>query len=116
MALAPLQPSERQSSPFHVPQGFNEGKYIEWCYSMSDDAFINRGHTNWKDTSGDKKDWFPLHEWSHYHRHCMGILAQSHHDIANMMSTEHVVFLAKQRLSFRGNWVPAEKEGEQEQR
>ena len=50
---------------------------------------MNRGYTKWKDASGDKKGGFPLHERSHFRSHCMGILAQSHHDIAEMMSTEY---------------------------
>ena len=58
----------------------------------------------------------------------MGILAPSHCGIAKMISTEHeqqkavnranlrkvlqnVVFLGKQGLPFRSNWVPAEKKG-----
>ena len=86
-------------------------------------------YTNWKDASGAKKGGFPSHERSHFHKHCTGILAKSHRDIAEMMSTEHkkqkavnraylskvlenIVFLARQGLPFRGNWVPAEKEGE----
>ena len=29
------------------------------AYNRSDDAFVNRGYTNWKDASGDKKGGFP---------------------------------------------------------
>ena len=97
--------------------------------SRSDDAFVNHGYINWKDASRDKKFGLPSHEQSHFHIHCTGILALSHHDIANMMSTENekqkavnhvylkkvlqnVVFLASQGLPFRGDWVPGEKERE----
>ena len=32
------------------------------AYSRSDEAFVNCGFTNGKDTSGDKKGGFPLYE------------------------------------------------------
>ena len=112
-------------------QGFNDGTFLEWCiYNRSDDAFVIVAiATNWKNGSGDKNGGFPSYERSQFHRHCTGTLVKSHRDIAEMMSTEHekqkavnraylskvlenVVFLARQGLAFRGNWVPAEKEGE----
>ena len=98
------------------------------AYSRSHNAFVNRGYTNWKDASREKKGGFHLHERLHFQRHCTSILARSHCGIAEIMFTEHrkkaviyaylrkilhyVVFLAKQGLPFGGNWVPAEKEGE----
>ena len=54
-----------------------------------DDAFVNRSFTYRRDASGHKKGGFPLHEASHFHRHCTGILARSHLDIAEIMSPEH---------------------------
>ena len=98
------------------------GILLSGAYNRSDNAFVNCSYTNWKDASGEKKSGFSSHERSHFHRHCTGILGKSHRDIAEMMSTEHekqkavnraylgkvlqnVVFLARQGLPFRGNWV-----------
>ena len=99
------------------------------AFNRSDDAFVNRGYIDWKDTSGNKKGGFPSYDRSHFHMHCTGIVTKSHRDIAEKMSSEHekqkpvnraylskvlknVIFLARQGLSFRGKWVPTAKEGE----
>ena len=65
------------------------GILLSGAYSRSDNAFVNRGYTNWKDANGVKNGGFPLHKRSHFHRHCTVILARSQHNIAEITSTEH---------------------------
>ena len=73
---------------FTCLKAWTMGIFLSGAYSRSDDAFVNCGYTNWKDASRDRKGGFPLHERLHFKRDCTRILAWSHHDIAEMMSTE----------------------------
>ena len=94
---------------------------LKVCASKSDDAFLTRGYTNWKDACGDKSGGFPSHECSQVHMYCVGVMTKTQKDIGELLSTElekqkainraflrkvleNVIFLARQGLPMRGNW------------
>lgn len=94
------------------------------CASKGEDAFVTHGYTNWKDTSGDKH---VNHECSH--KYCVDLTMETHKDVGELISSEHekhketnpaylhkvlenIIFLARQGLPMRGNWVsPDNSEG-----
>lgn len=92
------------------------------CASKGDDAFLKRGFCNWKDACGEKRGAFATHERSHIHKYCMNLLSTPSRSVAEMLSSDqcklmvvnrqymrkvldNVIFLARQGLAFRGNWV-----------
>ena len=100
---------------------------LKVCASKSDDAFLTRGYTNWKDACGDESGGFPSHEHSQVHMYCVGVMTKTQKDIGELLSTElekqkaincaylrkeeNVIFLARQGLPMRGNWISADGEG-----
>ena len=99
------------------------------CASKGEDVFVTRGYTNWKDASGDKQGWFVNHERSQFHTYFADLTLKTHKEVGELISTEHekqkeincaylrkllenIIFLARQRLPMRGNWVsPDDSEG-----
>ena len=129
VALAPLRPSKQQSVRSHELQGFNDGNFIEWCAQQVEWCLRELWLYQLERRQWRKERWVCFARAVTLSQALYGILAQSHRDITEMVSTEHkkqktvnceylrkvlqnVVFLARQGLPFRSNWVPAEKKGE----
>ena len=75
-----------------------------------------------------QKGGFPSHERSHVHKYCLELLSKPHRGIAEILSSDHerqmainrdylrkvlenIIFLSRQGLPFRGNWVSSEDGG-----
>ena len=101
---------------------------LKVCASKGDDAFSTRGYTNWKDACGDKTGGFPSHERSQVHKYCVDAMTKTQKDVGELLSSElekqkavnraylrkvleNIIFLARQGLPMRGNWVSADEEG-----
>ena len=99
------------------------------CASKGEDAFVTCGYTSWKDASRDKQGGFVNHEHSQFHKYCVDLTMKTHKDVGELISSEHekhketnraylhkvlenIIFLARQGLPMRGNWVfPDNSEG-----